>query len=56
MHDFHPHAPEIKYIKDDDNTCVFSSMDSASFDVNENVAEHPVLSLMLSSSSCDKVG
>ena len=31
MHDFHPHAAEIKYVQNEDNTCVFVSMTSALF-------------------------
>ena len=31
MHNFYPHAPEIKYVQDDKNTCVLSSLDTALF-------------------------
>ena len=36
MHDFHPHAPEIKYIQDEENTCFLSGMASALFAANEH--------------------
>ena len=56
MHDFYPHAPEIKYVQDDNNTCCLSSMYSNFFAVNENFAEHAVVSQLLSYLSCDTVG
>ena len=37
MHDFYPHALEIKYSQDDNNTYCLSSLDSDLFAVNEHV-------------------
>ena len=56
MHYFHTHEPEIKYVQDGENTCVFSDMYYYLFDVNENIAEHDSMSLISSSLSCDTVG
>ena len=56
MHDFDPHAPEIKHVQDDKNTCVLSSMPYDFFVMNKHVAEHAVVSQLLSSLSCDTVG
>ena len=56
MHAFDPRAPEIKNMHDDENTCVFNTLDFILFDVNEYVAEHAVLSQLSSSLSCDTVG
>ena len=53
---FHPHAPEIRYVYNDENTFVFSSMASALFAVNEHVAEHAFLSQLSSCLSCNTVG
>ena len=44
MHDFGPHAPELKYVAHEENTCVLSSLDSPLFAVNEHVAEHAAVS------------
>ena len=38
MHAFDHPAPEIKYIQDEKNTCILSSMDYAFFSLNEHVA------------------
>ena len=35
MHGFHPHAPEIEYVQDNENTCCLSSLDF--FADNEHV-------------------
>ena len=43
MNDFHPYAPENKYVQNEENTCVFSSLDSYLFAVNEHVEENSVL-------------
>ena len=56
MHDYDPHAPEIKYVQDDKNTCVFISLDYSFFTVNEHVVEHSVVSRLSSSLSCETVG
>ena len=34
MHYFDPHAPEIKYVQDENNTCVLGNMASDLFVVN----------------------
>ena len=44
MYYFDPHAPEIKCVQDEENTCVLSSLASALFADNEHVAEHAVAS------------
>ena len=44
MHAFDPHAQGIKYVQDDENGCVLSSMDSALFAVNEHIEENAVVS------------
>ena len=46
MHAFDTHLPEIKYVQDDNNTCVLISLDSALFSANEHVAENDVVSLL----------
>ena len=56
IHAFDPRAPEIKYVQDDKNNCVFGTLDSALFDVKENVSKHAVVSLLPSSLSCGTVG
>ena len=43
MHDFDIHAPEIKYVQDDKNTCCLSVMVSALFAVNEHISEYAVV-------------
>ena len=43
MHGFHPHALEIKYVQNEESTCVISSLDYDLFALNEHVAEHSVL-------------
>ena len=55
MYNFDHHAPEIKYVQNDDNSCVFSSLSSSLFDVNENIAEHALLSKKISYLSFDIV-
>ena len=40
MHDFYPHAPEIKYVQNEEITCVFSSLSYNTFAANEQVSEH----------------
>ena len=40
MHDFHPHAPEITFVHNKDNTCVSISLDYALFAENKHVVEH----------------
>ena len=44
MHNFYPHAQEIKYVQDDNNTFVLSWMNSTLFAANEHIAEHAFLS------------
>ena len=56
MHAFDPHATEVKYVQEDENTCFSISLDSALFAANENVAEHSVVSRISSYLSCDIVG
>ena len=51
MHDFHPHAPEIKYDQYDKNNYVLSILYAYFFAANEHYAEHAVLSRMFSSVS-----
>ena len=46
MHAFDPHAPEIKYVQDDENTCCLGSLASDLFSSNKHVAEHAVMSLL----------
>ena len=50
------HAPEIKYVQDDNNTCVLSILDYALYSANYHVAEHDVVSQISSYLSCDTVG
>ena len=44
MHAFDPDAPEIKYVQDEKNNCVLSSMDYDLFAANKHVADHAVVS------------
>ena len=44
MHYFHPHAPEIQYVQNEENNICFSIVEYDCFCVNEHVAEHAVLS------------
>ena len=43
MHGFHPHAPEIKYVQNEENPCFLSILASYLFAANKHVAEHAVL-------------
>ena len=56
MHTFNPHVPEIKYVQNDENNCVLSSMDYGLFAVNDHVEEHADVSQISSSLSCGTVG
>ena len=56
MNAFDCHAPEIKYVQDDNNTCVLSILDYALYSANYHVAEHDVVSQISSYLSCDTVG
>ena len=38
MHAFDTHAPEMKHVQDDNNTCVLSSLSSILFAANYHVA------------------
>ena len=42
MQYFHPHRTEIKYVQNEENTCVFNSLNFASFAANEFISEHAV--------------
>ena len=44
IHDFDPHAPEIKCVQDGDNTFVLSILYSDLFAASERVAKHFVVS------------
>ena len=55
MHAFDPHAPEIKYVQDDENTCCLGSLASDLFDVNEYVVEHDVVHRISPYLSCYNV-
>ena len=56
MHNFHHHAPEIKYVQDENNNFCLCGMDSALFAANKHVAENAIVSRLSSSLSCDTVG
>ena len=56
MHAFDTHEKWIKYVQDDDNACILSSIASALFDMNKHVAELAIVSHLLSYLSCDTVG
>ena len=47
--DLNPYAPTFKYIKNDENTCVFSSLAYDMFDNREHVAEKYIASQLESS-------
>ena len=44
IHDFDPHATEIKYVQDDNNNFCLSCLAATLFDENKHVAEHSVVS------------
>ena len=44
MNAFYIHAPEIKYVQDDNNTCCLSSLTYVLFSAREHVVKHAVLS------------
>ena len=56
MHDFHPHASEVKDVQNEEITCIFSSLAFDLSDANKHVVEHPILSRPSSYLSHDTVG